>query len=94
MYGNHQMKAQHGTSIPASNFGGRGLMGIVNYNGNIIVAGGYNGNALDDVWESSNNGVTFTQLPTPGWSARCEFNLLNTNNGLMVIGGSSSISSF
>ncbi len=76
---------------PASNFGGRGLMGIVNYNGNIIVAGGYNGNALDDVWESSNNGVTFTQLPTPGWSARCEFNLLNTNNGLMVIGGSSSI---
>ena len=65
---------------------------INSFNGKLWMMGGYTGGGSyignNDVWSSSNGGVTWTQVTAHApWSARAQFQSVVFNNKLWVMGG-------
>ena len=72
----------------------RSHFGAVSHNGSLFVMGGIkNDNSgiilLNDIWKSSDNGVTWAEVEVEGvhWSARFGFGAISHNGSLFVMGG-------
>jgi hypothetical protein len=67
-------------------------------NGNLYVGGGFNTTAstpYNDVWKSTDNGVTWTQITAgAAWAARHRSAFWVYNNKLWILGGATTLSSF
>lgn len=85
-------KGQTWTTIKSNNGVGWsarwGLSANVLANGHIIVAGGFDTNYLNDVWQSTDGGVTWSQLVAhAGWTARTNHRVVLKGNGRLLLTG-------
>ena len=77
------------TQVNASaGWSARGLLSSVTMpNGSIVLMGGVTGTTSNDVWCSTDNGATWTQLPNAGWSPRWGQSAVAMPDGSIVLMG-------